>query len=728
MIPSMFTAKLKVLEKLPMFDKKEYNRAWKAAHRQDVKKSERARVKRKNAMRPFEGCDGEGCGVDALGRQHYMLLRMGPRELFTGQPLTTLECLNFICDHPPGSILVGFVFGYDTTMILRDLPPERQKRLFMPRMFRDGHSPYTWFHEFDIDYLPKNFLRVRRVKLVEVDGREYRVPIKGSERTIYETFGFFQKGFLETLKTFEIASKADLDIIDANKMGRAGFTEITPAIRHYCDLECQYLAQLMEDFRDNCNSADIKPRTWSGAGKLAEALHVRENTPTKMELIATVPKDVEAMANLAYYGGRFEITRVGKLKGPIWEYDINSAYPAAMGELPCLIHGHWDKFDKQPSDPSGLYVANVKFKAAPWKNLTTGEIDNAGQLCGFPIRSKEGHLYFPLQGSGTYWSCEVRSAQKLGHKVSFHGGYEYWTDCKCHQFGWVENLYEVRKSMGAQGAGYPLKLGLASLYGKTAQRKGNPRFSNMIWAGLITAQTRSKLNEAIAFANTFPRGSDPAGSTHGGNIVMIATDAVYSMVELPGLKTGDRLGQWENKTMDGMFIVQPGLYWDYTKAPPTKENKIKRRQKSRGLSGRFFEMTTSTGQLVTDIFQETWRDFQALENSGLNENLSFFPKVSVPVRNFIGLKLAVSRGKPETAGCWIDEERTLNFDYRNKRMGHVWEDDAMNTKPRSGDFNLTSLPHDDFIRSGGSEAWDAARLALEDQPDYVDLGPPWQDL
>lgn len=72
--------------------------------------------------KPFTGCDGEGCGKDELGRQLYMLFRMGERELFTGHHLRTEELLNFICDHPANEILVGFAFGYDVTMILRDLP------------------------------------------------------------------------------------------------------------------------------------------------------------------------------------------------------------------------------------------------------------------------------------------------------------------------------------------------------------------------------------------------------------------------------------------------------------------------------------------------------------------------------------------------------------------------------------------------------------------------------
>ncbi len=49
------------------------------------------------------------------------------------------------------------------------------------------------------------------------------------------------------------------------------------------------------------------------------------------------------LANMAYYGGRFEITRTGLLDQPVYEYDIGSAYPDGMRYLPCLEHGRWEK-------------------------------------------------------------------------------------------------------------------------------------------------------------------------------------------------------------------------------------------------------------------------------------------------------------------------------------------------------------------------------------------------
>jgi hypothetical protein len=216
----------------------------------------------------------------------------------------------------------------------------------------------------------------------------------------------------------------------------------------------------------------------------------------------------------------------------------------------------------------------------------------------------------------------------------------------------------------------------------------------MVYAGLTTAGVRARINDAI--------GLDPF------NVVMIATDGIYTTRKLP-LDYGDKLGQWEQVEMPGLFIVQPGLYW----------SPEKRKHKSRGLSGRFFE---EPGR--TEGFEDAWSDWLAALNSGLDVA---FPAVSVPVPGFVGLRLAQARGKPQLAGTWVEDRRSISFDYRNKRRGHARHGGHVVTGIRDGSPGLLSLPHRDFLAKGGAEPWEAARMMLEEQPDYVDLGVPFKD-
>ena len=667
------------------------------ANRKDERRAYKARRKSSGRppsdgrLKPFIGCDGEGAGTDDQGRQLYQLFRMGDRELFTGSRLTTEELLDFICDAPKNAILVGFAFGYDVTMILRDLPEKQQRRLFEPKVFGEGHSPFVWYRNFDIDYLPRQYLKVRRVNVVRLaDGTERRQVVKGSTRIIYETFGFFQKSFLKVINEFGTGTPDERELIRISKEQRGGDAwEIGDDERAYCALECEHLAALIEKLRGYCYEAGIRPKSWNGAGKLASALHTLHKTLKADRVCELVPPEVLDLANMAYYGGRFEITRTGAINDRVYEYDIRSAYPAAMPELPCLEHGRWEKANAaELRAHDGLFVAACTFK----RQCT--EPEKIGALGALPIRSQEGHLFWPLQGGGVYWSVEIKSAERLGFKIGYKGGWLYRKCCDCKPFDWVEPLFDYRRSIGSSGPGYPIKLGINSLYGLLAQRKGRGRFVNMVWAGLVTAITRAKLNDAI--------------SLNPGRIIMVATDAVYSTEPLE-LFLGEHLGAWEQSILDGLFIVQPGLYW----CP------AKRKRKSRGLSGKFFE---EKGR--TEGFEHAWSDYLGADNSALEPD---FPSVRVPVPGFIGLRLALSRNKPELAGTWINDKREISFDYRNKRSLHVRQGGHIVTGIKNGWPGLYSLPHRDFLKAGGAEPWEAARLMLEEQPDYIDLGIPFKD-
>jgi hypothetical protein len=629
------------------------------------------------------GVDGEGYGQNKAGQQHYALLSAsgGVRPLYKrGRHLTTLECLEWLCGLPGGRpdspLLVGFSFGYDATQILRDLPSERLERLFEDKEGGDGKSRYTWFGQYAIEYLPKNYLRVARTKIVDrinpVTGERYttRQRIEGSARTIYETFGFFQQSFLSAIKSFEIGAE-HWDLIERNKSLRSVFSSITPEVREYCRLECELLADLMEEFRRVCHASGLRPRTWNGAGKISAFLHTEHETITAAALETLVPRQVRQMAADAYYGGRFEVTRIGEVPGPVHEADIGSAYPSAMRDLPCLLHGAWHQFWGRPPGCSP-HVAYVMFSHAVER-----------PICGLPIRQKDGRLFWPRQGQGVYWSTELRSAKRLGAAIRYTMGWAYERRCDCHVFDWVSDLFSQRRALGKDKRGYPLKLGLNSLYGKLAQRVGTPKWGNFIWAGLITAHTRAVLNAAA--------------SQSPSDVVMFATDALFTKRRLD-LPYGDGLGQWEAKEHERLFIVQPGIYFGAS------------RPKTRGVPGSLFAEHIPT-------FERDWRAWATLF-----KDMTGPPVVGIPVKLFTGLRLAHARGKPETAGCWTEDDREFSFDWSRKRAREpIWETPlCVLTKPAAGAPDLISVPHPEYA------AWsllNAGRMELEEQQDHVDMSP-----
>lgn len=636
-------------------------------------------AQRKNprqTMLPFIGIDGEGGGVDELHRQNYQLLRAhdetGRQWLcLHGRRLSTFQMLDGILSLPKGALLVGYFFGYDVTQILRDLPPDRLKDLFSEKTNR--RNRYTYWECFGIQYIPKQYFRVCRI-----DRNSCRV-IKGTSKTINEVGGFFQKSFVEALKDWSIGDKDTVDIIAWNKDRREVFDKIGIIEADYCKKECTLLAQLMGKFRQTCLASNIVPRHWRGAGHLAARLHELHRTPTRKD--RKRGKIIDRLAETAYYGGRFEVTTIGKVGSTIWEYDINSAYPAAMLQLPCPIHGRWKRFRSENElDPSSVYISDISFRH-PYRSF----------LCGFPIREK-ARLYFPEMGQGIYWSPEINAARKIGAEVRINGGYYYSRECSCQPFQWVNALYETRKQLGKQTEGYPIKLGLNGLYGKFAQRIGAAPWRDYVMAGLITSFTRAKLIDAFSLSPS--------------DILYIATDAIYSRRRL-NLDIGDGLGQWEENKRNGIFIVQPGIYWSEDTKP-----------KTRGIPRSIIIENR-------DRFELAWGNW--LEMGTPNDP----PIVPVFVNQFIGLRAALARNKPELAGAWLSDVRrsegagsttglrSIDFDWNNKRrpVGDYIHDDCMVTMPFPGRRTLRSETYN------GDELTDfrAELIDREDDPDFI----PW---
>lgn len=601
---------------------------------------ERHPASSRTRLLPFVGCDGEGAGRDGHGRQNYKLFRIGDAELWRdGARLETEDCLEFILDAPAHAILAGYFFTYDATMILRDLPAERIKRMLA------GERGYTWWRGYAIDWRPKAYFRVARL-----DRAKLRV-IPGTCRTINEVSGFFRHSFAEAIIAENVATPRELDRIIEGKARRGDDCTIDRAMRRYCALECDLLARLMEAHRANCKAAGIVPPAWRGAGQMASVLHKRHKTPRKSELPAR-SENVERIANAAYYGGRFELLKIGRTAGPIYEYDLNSTYAATLPLLPCPLHTLWRSI-RGEAHFTRLLNSGTPYAA----DITFDHADAATTLMGFPVR-RSGRLCWPRRGRGTYWSHELEPAIRAGATIRrFHGGIAGRGKCQCRLFDWVRDVYAERLRLGPDRAGYPLKLALAALYGKFVQRLGEAPWRDRIAGGIVTAIVRGWLLDACRH--------DPDA------VVMLASDAIYATRPLP-LDIGAGLGQWEQLERPSLFTVQPGLYWSDACVP-----------KTRGVPrSRIIEKAAE--------FERVWDDYIA---SGGDNRI---PVVSVGVPNFVGFRAAFDRNEFEAAGRWEMQTHRIGFGWgakRSRQHYHI-EGGHVVAAPIAGSYGLVSEPYD----------------------------------
>jgi hypothetical protein len=434
-------------------ERKREARLQQTAEQREREKERNARRCRKKEL-PFLAIDGEGGGTDELGRQNYFLMvasgQTSEEEYIlhrNGKPLSTRHCLEFILSLPADRKLVAFGFGYDVTQILRGVKEPTLRQILNPRQGRNGPC-YTYWGDYAIIYQQGQYFQVARI---DRSGPKPKV-VKGSCRTVNEELGFFQCSFVKAISDWNIGTVEDRCVIDEIKTRRNEFSQLTDEIIKYCKLECRYLAMLMTEFREVCTAAGISPQQWRGAGWLAaallkkhgvpkrpltvkEAAALAERTPTKNPKPREPrrPKrdpKFEIAASAAFCGNRAEVSALGFIPGPIYQYDKRSAHPAAMLHLPCPLHTRWEhkpRANRLPDD--GIYLAKVSFSHpdGPWGGLT--------------FRQKGG-LFWPLQGTAWSWSPEIGAAQHHLHvEIILRDLWVAHRECDCRPFEWVKEVY-----------------------------------------------------------------------------------------------------------------------------------------------------------------------------------------------------------------------------------------------------------------------------------------------
>lgn len=633
-------------------DRAAYRKAYGETHRDRLREQHKLASDRRSK---FLGVDGEGGNI--AGKHQYLYLRAGTRTLETGSDLRTRECLDFLADLPTKDIkYVAYFFTYDVTMILRDLPSHKMRDL-LNREGRtlNGRTRHVRWDRYLLDWMPgKEFVVAKMVKGQKLHW--VRIEDVGS---------FFQCSFVKALERWDIAPILRKRIA-ATKSQRAAFGAVTPKVRLYCKKECEALADLMTVFREVVRSVGPIPLRWEGPGNLASSwLHDRG-----VPYDRNVPYECMAFTRDAYYGGRFEITSVGPTNRKIYQYDINSAYPAIIQELPCLVHGVWTRIAPQRTPRYRIFCAKAHFSHKKGTFLGT-----------LPIRSTQGNISYPLKGSGVYWSVEINAAKRAGTSVVIEEAWGYSTTCDCKPLEWVGDVYDLRRQVGKTKKGNALKLALNSIYGKFAQSIGNPRWANPIWAGLITAGTRALIIDACS-------------SVPPESILMIATDGIFCDRQIPKLPLSSALGEWELTEHSSIFIIQPGLYLLPNTQPKTRGvPQAKIIEYARAIRKSWAD---DAGQLVHEI----------------------------PLNRFLAARQAVHYGRWSDAGTWFEEKRKVSFAWDTKRHateGHWDPLDETHVGERPA-----YRPH---IRVGGEESvpyaksigtWDKERQFSEDQPEEAD--------
>lgn len=641
----------------------------------------------------FIAVDGEGI-TDDNGDHHYVLLSVGDQSYHrNGQPLHHDEIFEFLYDQfeeHPDAAFVGFFLGYDFTQWVRTLTANRGAMLLSPQGIT-ARQPRS--------------ANVHQPFMVDVDGH-WQIDLLGHKRfklrptvprgqkpapTMYvcDAGPFFQTSFLNVIdprgwpaEDYPVSTQ-DYQIIMEGKKRRADAVFDLDMVR-YNVTENRVLSQVMEKLNHGFVDAGVRlnKQQWFGPGQAASAW-LKDHCDHLSDLVReATPLDVLEAAIAAYYGGWFEIFCHGHVPDDSYEFDLNSAYPAAIAQLPCLLHGEW--------------IHNPLTDDVPRWTLERVTVSSTQDIVGAaPYRNRDGAISRPRQVTGWFWKFEIDAyvTADLARRVHVHERWSY-DPCPCPPpMAAVRDLYQQRIALGEQGKNSPqgkaLKLLYNSMYGKFAQSVGKPRYANSVWASAITALTRAAIADLI--------GSHPTGVR---DLLMVATDAVFFRSDHPHV-TDDKttLGAWSRTLRSNLTLFMPGVYWDdATRAALAADEAPK--LKSRGISGRLLAACVS-------LLDERFRDFDPTHVNTLGI-LAVWPAIEVPLDfAMITATQAVARHKWELAGTLAKPKdgedhvvRHMSSDPKIKRdpLSAFWDRDVLRT--RRWDFADESAPYDRHFGMG----------------------------
>lgn len=474
-----------------------------------------------------------------------------PESPMVGRKLSTFEMLHYMIDvarDNPHAIHVGYHFRYDANMLLQALPLNYVYQLWKRNHVKVQSSDgWCW----TIQYFPGKKFTVTRAKSFKRTNR--RASGDRTTITVYDYSAFFGgKAFLAACEDIlrDDLSRDDRGVIEHGKQARGSNNwSDMGSVRYYWQREIILIERVFRRFRDVMGQAGFALREWYGPGALANYINAARNIRPHLrgaQITGTLTAEVHEVSKIAFSGGRFEAFQLGRVQGPIYAVDINSAYPYALTKAPSFEKGEW-RHDDNPTDikPFGIY--HIEFSAP-----RASPIDERPMPLFW--RDEHGLISYPNHVSGWYHAPEASIARSVPG-VRIVEGY-YWDSDPTYPWMFLHDMYETRQRLGKDNLlSMPFKLGPNSLYGKYAQTVGwdekkklPPKSHALPIAGYTTSMCRAMLWDVMRRAIS--------------SVIAVETDSVYMTTDprTLGIPIGDGLGEWGLKVYDEIVYVQSGMY------------------------------------------------------------------------------------------------------------------------------------------------------------------------
>ena len=420
----------------------------------------------------------------------------------------------------------------------------------------DGRALFAW--------LPKRCLRDLHVSrrttyrgtTVEVHTEKHWSVRRGKARCdTWDAYPYYESGLDAAAARWldEGKSGAHLDKSDMphEYHARPG------VVREYCARDARLTQQLWERFEAQITELGISPYRANSPATLA-----RRYFADSFRALREAPK-ATGLFEPSYFGGRNEVYWRGRIPGPVYAYDIRSAYPTALATLP-VPTGHMERLDgREPTDALFYAAYHVRVNIRP--DVMVGPV---------PARRPDGTLFYP---TGVFYvvisAADHACLHAGGHEHRHLGGYGLIPDAPATPlFPGIAELYALRRARPDLSLG--IKKLLNSTYGKTAEtvrrwipeekmRDGDIMPSRKCSRGRYVrsayAARGAYFPVAAAVTAACRRTIYRLAMQRPDAIVSISTDGILSRAPLAA-DLGEELGQWEAAVWSGAVIVGNGVY------------------------------------------------------------------------------------------------------------------------------------------------------------------------
>jgi len=385
-----------------------------------------------------------------------------------------------------------------------------------------GHS--IEYKDFELYYIRPRMLQIS----------------KGNKTCYYvDLFNMYHSSLENASSKYLNAHK--FDVIDAEKLNTdlEYWDNNLLEIVEYCKRDAELTANLGNFLMKKVKASKLEmPKFFTSHASLSKQ-YFRFNA--KLPQLKYIPINILDIAFQCYYGGRFEILKRGFFK-ELYNYDINSAYPFVIRNLPSLKYGIWKMIKKiSKNECIGYYKVLLNI--------------NKKRISPFCIRT--GNLVIFPNGIYNVWITWYEADLLRDSITKLYYGYEYIPNK--HEYypfrNAIDYLYKFKTDYKDKDQVFYwlYKLTMNALYGCFIERHKKAEniitsgiLFNSVYGSIITAKTRHKLLKDI----------DKKDYKH---IVGFHTDSIISTKTLD-LKCTDRIGDWSLDNKGSGVVLMSGIY------------------------------------------------------------------------------------------------------------------------------------------------------------------------